>query len=131
MVLYMKAFFTSKIKYIFIIALGLIIVYLPSYIHRLMAWVDVRIGPSGPASVMIWNWLAVVLLLGFIIYIERRRLASILLQKPNQKDIEWAFWFWGISMSVTWLTNTLFPPETNQGTDELLVIRCLLLSVSF
>lgn len=107
-------------RHIITILVGLAIAYLPSYIHKLMNWTGIQVGPDGPPSVMIWNWLAVALLLGYIAYVERRQLASILLVKPKKKDIEWAFWFWGIVLAVSWLANMLFPPETNQGTNELL-----------
>lgn len=103
-----------------VIAVGLAIAYLPSYIHKILNWAGIQVGPDGPPSVMIWNWISVALLLSYIVYVERKQLASILLVKPGKKDIEWAFWFWGIVMTVSWLTNMLFPSDANQGTNELL-----------
>lgn len=107
-------------KHLLIILLGLAIAYLPSYIHKIMNWTGVEVGPDGPPSVLIWNWLAVALLLGYIVYVERQKLASILLVKPKKKDIEWAFWFWGIATTTSWLATILFPPDANQGMNELL-----------
>jgi uncharacterized protein len=111
---------TPLLRHGAIIVTGLAIAYLPSYIHKIMNALGVQVGPEGPPSVLIWNWLAVTLLIAYIIFVERQRLASILLVKPKKKDIEWAFWFWGIAMTTTWLMNILFPPEANKGTAELL-----------
>lgn len=111
---------TSWRRHVLITAVGLAIAYLPSYVHKIMNITGFQVGPDGPPSVIIWNWLAVGLLLAYIIYVERQRLASILLVKPKKKDIEWAFWFWGIATSASWLATVLFPPAPNQGTNELL-----------
>lgn len=111
---------TVRPKYLLIIFIGLAIAYLPTYIHKLVDALGVQIGPDGPASILLWNWLAVGMLLGYIVCVERQRLASIFLVKPKEKDIEWAFWFWGIAMGVSWLASILFPPEANQGTAQLL-----------
>lgn len=110
----------NLLKKIFIVAGGLLISYLPSYIHKIMDWANIQLGPDGPSSILIWNWLAVILLLSYIVYIEGRTLASILLIKPTEKDIEWAFWFFGIATTITWLAYALFPTDTDQGTNVLI-----------
>jgi hypothetical protein len=89
----LKTTLTSNKQHFLVVIFGLVIAYLPSYIHRIMAWANVRIGPTGPASTLLWNWLAVALLLCYIGYVERRPIASILLVKPSKKDVEWAFCF--------------------------------------
>jgi len=105
---------------VLLFAVGLAIIYLPSYIHRVMDVLDVQIGPVGPPSVILWNWLAVALLLGLVLYIERKRLSSISIKRPQGKDIEWAFWFWGIGATASWLAYTLLPPGESYGTNSLL-----------
>ena len=105
---------------VLLFGLGLLIIYLPTYVHKVMDALGVQIGPDGPPSVMLWNWLAASMLIGYILYIERQRLSSISLTKPQGKDIEWAFWFWGIGATASWLAYTLFPPGESYGTNDLL-----------
>ncbi len=110
----------SSARSLLLVAVGLAIAYLPSYIIKIFNILNVQIGPDGPPAALIWNWLAVILLLAYILVIERRRLASILLTKPSEKDFEWALWFLGISTTTSWLIYTLFPQGENQGMSELL-----------
>ena len=49
---------------------GLLIAYLPQYIHRILGLLGMQFGPEGPPSVILWNWLSVALLTGYIIVIE-------------------------------------------------------------
>ncbi len=106
------------------VAAGLLIAYSPSYIGPLLGWMGVNIGPSGPQSILLWNWLAVGTLVAYILFVERKRLASILLIRPKGKDIEWAFYFWGIGVGVSWLMLQLFPQsETySSGVDAIITL---------
>jgi uncharacterized protein len=105
---------------VIVIIVGLAIAYLPQYIRTLLN--GLTIGPEGPASTILWNWLAVALLVIYIVWIERRQLASILLTRPTQKDVEWAFYFWGIAMTFSWLVSIILPPPPNQGIETLVAL---------
>ncbi|TCL63357.1 CAAX prenyl protease-like protein [Hydrogenispora ethanolica] len=104
----------------FVIVVGLSIAYLPGYIHKILNLFGTRFGPEGPPSVILWNWLSVLVLTLYIIVIERRGLASIRLARPTKKDLEWACIFWGIGMSWNWIMNMIAPQPHNEGLDTLI-----------
>lgn len=79
------------------IVIGLLIAYSPSYINSVLRWAGVNWGSQGPPSVVLWNWMAVGILLAFILKVEGRRLESIALKRPGWKDIQWAVIFLGAS----------------------------------
>lgn len=105
-----------------IILLGLVICYFPSYVNPLLRWWGLDVGPEGPASIILWNWLAVLAVVAFIILVERRTLASILIRRPDGKDIETALFYWGIAMAWSWLAMTLLPPADDPGTASLVAL---------
>ncbi len=78
----------NQFTYVIVIIIGLAIAYLPQYIHTILNGLGVTIGLEGPPSIVLWNWLAVGILVIYILFIERRQLASILLIRPSQKDLE-------------------------------------------
>lgn len=99
---------------------GLLIAYLPKYIHRILHFFDIQLGPPGPPSVILWNWLSVVLLIAYIFLIERRSLASILLVRPTAKDLKWAWIFWAIASCWQWGMNIVAPQTQNEGIDTII-----------
>ena len=95
---------------------GLLIAYLPQYIHRILGLLGMQFGPEGPPSVILWNWLSVALLTAYIIAIEGKNLASILLVRPKAKDLAWAFIFWVIATGWNWTMNIMVAPQAqNEG----------------
>ena len=59
---------------------------------------------------ILWNWVAVGILLAFIVKVEGRGLESIALTRPGWKDIQWAVMFWGVSTAISFVLNTIAPP---------------------
>lgn len=101
---------------------GLAICYFPSYVGPLTRLLNIDTGLSGPPSIIVWNGLAVAALLAFVLLVERRPLASLLITRPSGKDIETALFYWGIAMAWTWLATTLWPPLEDPGTASLLAL---------
>lgn len=100
---------------------GLLIAYLPQYVDRILDWFGIQLGLEGPPSVIVWNWLAVGLLTAFIIGVERRSLASILLGRPQAKDLAWAGLFWVIATAWNWTMNIVVAPEAqNEGLQTII-----------
>ncbi|WMJ74594.1 CPBP family intramembrane glutamic endopeptidase [Cytophagaceae bacterium ABcell3] len=98
---------------------GLLLAYFPTYTPSALGNIDESLKPSGPTSVIYWNWIAVIALLVFILIIERKLLSSILLIKPNKKDILWALIFWAVAMTWNVVANTIAPQPTNTGIETL------------
>lgn len=97
--------------------IGLLIAYFPNYINQSLRFFDIPLPVYGPQSIILWNWIAVAALTLYILYVEREKLSSIRLIKPTEKDISWAFYFWGIAMVWFWLSSMLFPQvDTSGGT---------------
>ena len=78
-----RAAYDKKQSPILVTLIGLLVAYMPQYIHKILGLLRVQLGPEGPPSVILWNWLSVVLLTAYIIVIERKSLASILLVRPK------------------------------------------------
>lgn len=72
---------------------GLLIAYLPTYVSRVLRLAGIEIGPQGPPSVILWNWVAVVGLLTYVLHVEDRGPGSILLNRPERMDVVWAVVF--------------------------------------
>jgi uncharacterized protein len=104
------------------IIFGLAICYFPMYVNPVNQALGIDIGPEGPPSIILWNWLAVGALLGLVVLIERRTLASILIKLPSAKDIRTALLFWGIAMAWSWLAMMLWPLEGDTGTATLVAL---------
>jgi membrane protease YdiL (CAAX protease family) len=105
---------------IYIVLIGLLISYFPSYIHRIFNLFGISIGPEGPPSVIIWNWLAVIGVLVYVIIVEKRTMKSILLTKPKLQDIKLAWYFWGIAMIWYWVINMIAPQPPSEGIDTII-----------
>lgn len=96
---------------------GLLVAYGPSYITPLLrqfglSWEPLR----GPQAVLLWNWLAVAILVAFILLVERRDLGSVGLRRPKPGDISWALVFAGISLTASALVAGLLPQSTTSST---------------
>lgn len=103
------------------LVLGLLIAYSPSYINILLGWAGVDWAViKGPPSVILWNWLAVAILVAFILYAERRGLASIAMRRPTAKDIQWALVFWGLATVTNGALHSIAPPPPSEGLDTVL-----------
>lgn len=112
--------FGKKPLHILVTLVGLLISYLPRYIHRILDLLEVQLDPEGPPSVILWNWLSVALLAAYVIAVERRSLASILLVRPKTKDLEWSCIFWGIGTGWSWAINTIAPQTQNEGLETII-----------
>ncbi len=99
--------------------LGLVIAYSPNYVNIALRWAGVNLGLQGPPSVLIWNWVAVALLLAFIARVEKRGFESISLTKPHWKDVLWGIAFWVISTATSIVLNIIAPPAQNKGLDTI------------
>ncbi|TVS11105.1 MAG: CPBP family intramembrane metalloprotease [Wenzhouxiangella sp.] len=106
-----------------IILLGLAIAYSPNFLNRLARlfgadwpWL------AGPQSVLVWNWIVVLVLFAFIFLVERRGLQSISLKRPSGRDIQWAVVFWFVSVAVSWLVHMWFPPPPSDGLEIILAL---------
>ncbi len=49
-----------------LILIGLLISYFPSYRGSIFNFLNIQAGPQGPQSSILWNWLAVAVLISFI-----------------------------------------------------------------
>lgn len=104
-----------------LLILGLAIAYSPSYINILLGQVGVDWAfIKGPPSVLLWNWLAVAVLLVFILKAEGRDLGSIALRRPSGKDLQWAMTFWAVSTVASGMLHQLLPPPPSTGMDTVL-----------
>ena len=107
---------------IVVVFFGLALCYFPSYVNPLNRLLGVDVGFEGPSTIILWNWLAVGALLTFMLFVERRPIASISLKRPNGKDVETALFYWGIAMAWSWLAMMLLPPEQDAGTASLVAL---------
>jgi membrane protease YdiL (CAAX protease family) len=100
-----------------VVLVGLLIAYIPSYLARVFRLTGIEFGPQGPPSVILWNWVAVVILLVYVFRVEGRGLSSILLIRPNRKDVRWAVTFGIIGIVAQIVLSTLLnPPAGNTET---------------
>lgn len=113
---------TGNLTRVIIVLAGLAICYFPTYLNPLALLLGIDTGSDGPASILVWNWLAVGALLALVLLVERWPLSSILIKRPNGKDIETALFYWGIAMAWSWLAMTLLPPEQDAGTASLVAL---------
>lgn len=124
-----------RLPHLLVVFMGLLIAYFPKYINKVLNRLGLQFGPEGPPSVILWNWLAVIILIVFITVIERRNLSTIMLVRPQKRDLEWACIFWGIGMGWNWITNIIVPPPQTDGLDTIInlpipVIIALILTTS-
>lgn len=103
-----------------IVPVGLALSYSPTWLSRLRDALGIDIGLTGPTASILWNALAVLMLVAYMVLIERRRpFASIGLRKPSQKHVEWALYLFGIYMAWQWIVLTFFPPPADSGTETI------------
>ncbi len=95
---------------------GIALAYSPMWLPRVVEAVGIVPEFGGPASSIVWNVLAVVPLLAYVLIVERRPLASLGLRRPRGKDLEWALILFGIVMAWQWVVRTFFPPANDPGT---------------
>ena len=79
------------------------------------AGIDLRFGLTGPISGDPWKWAGALLLVGLVIWGERRGLSSLLISKPSAKDVEWAFIVFGVVMAWSWVAGLIAPQAENEG----------------
>lgn len=108
-----------------VIIVGLLLAYLPHYLPSVARAIGLTVVPNDPTAVLVWGWLAVGLLVAYIFRVERENLASIRLVKPSEKDVEWAFYFWGIAMGVNWLASQFVTLDTAQGVSQITSLPAL------
>ncbi len=111
---------TNRNISLYLILIGLLISYFPSYINRILNLLGLRIELEGPPSVILWNWLAVLCVLVYVMMIEKRNMKSILLIKPKLQDIKLAWYFWGFAMFWYWAINMIAPQPASEGIDSII-----------
>lgn len=117
------------------VLVGLVLAYLPMWLPPLARLAGADLGVGGPAASIVWNVLAVALLVAYIFGVERRRLDSIRLVRPGGKDLEWALILFGCHMAWTWLARVIRPPPPDEGTATItampvLAVLALILSAA-
>ncbi len=96
-----------------LLAAGLAVAYLPSYLPWLLDRVGAR--PDwGPPGVLVWNWLAVGLLGLYVWRVERLGPSSLRLVRPTQQDLEWAGWLGGATGGWHWLSSRFLPASLTE-----------------
>ncbi len=103
-----------------IIFIGLAIAFLtPKYFYTVTEWLGIASASGGPPSVFLPMWLTSVLLVGFVLLVERRPLSSLSITKPTGKDIKWAFYFFGAEVTWSWLMSVALDAKQNDGVDSI------------
>ena len=104
-----------------VIALGLMIAYSPMFLNRTARALGAQ-GDwmGGPESVLVWNWAVTVVLLAFVLLVERRGLASIGFRKPGVLDIVLAVVFWIVSVAASGFVHSMLPPPPSDGLEIML-----------
>ena len=101
------------------IVVGLTLAFIAYYLESILRWFGIGLAASGPAMTIFWKTVAGVLIIGIIWLFEKRTLASINFRRPSEKDITWAFYFWGLSMSWYWVASLFLPPEQSEGVSTI------------
>ncbi|ROU04102.1 CPBP family intramembrane glutamic endopeptidase [Histidinibacterium lentulum] len=102
---------------------GLGIAFLPIYANRIVAVTGIEADFfRGPPSVLLWNWLAVALILLFIVTVERLGPKSIGLRRPSAADLGWAVGFFALATGLSSILTSLVPPAPSGGMDLLLAL---------
>ncbi|WP_104103126.1 CPBP family intramembrane glutamic endopeptidase [Arthrobacter sp. 08Y14] len=102
-----------------VVFIGLALSYSSMWLPRVCRELGITPGLEGPANSIVWNVLAVSLLLGYVLLIERRPLASLGLRRPQGKDLEWALYLFGFYMAWQWVVLTFWPPAEDSGTASI------------
>jgi membrane protease YdiL (CAAX protease family) len=102
-----------------VIGAGLVLAYLTMWVPPAARAAGVDLPGDGPVTALWLNWLAVALLLGYVRFVERQTLASLLLTRPSRSDLEYAVLAWGVVMAWSWLIGLIRPQPPNEGTDTI------------
>jgi len=102
-----------------ITVIGLVVAFIAYYLAPILSWFGIAFGSDGPAMSIFWKVVAAVIIIGFIWLIEKRPLASVNIKRPSEKDVTWAFYFWGASMTWYWISSNILPPEQSEGVDTI------------
>lgn len=112
---------------------GLALAYLPTWLPPLASGVGVDLSGWGPPAVIVWNWLAVALLLVFVVGIEQLGPSSLRLVRPTEADLNWAGWLGGAAVLWHWIAATWIVPgsdvasgSSESGSAELVALGPLL-----
>lgn len=70
---------------------------------------------GGPAATLVWNWLAVALLAGYVWRVERLGPDSLRLVRPSEKDLEWGGYLGGAAVLWHWLSSRLLPASATES----------------
>ncbi|HRP35711.1 MAG TPA: type II CAAX endopeptidase family protein [Gammaproteobacteria bacterium] len=117
---------SSRLRHGSLLLLGLAVAYSPSYINVALGLAGVEWEfTKGPPSVLLWNWLAVAVLLVFILKVEGRGLGSIALRRPSGRDIQWAVMFWAVSTVASGMLHQFLPPPPSTGMATVLQLSLL------
>lgn len=92
---------------------GLLLAYLPLWAPSLARPAGVDLSGWGPPAVMVWNWIAVALLLAYVFRVERLDMASLRLVRPTEKDLSWAGWLGGAAVLWHWAMAKWVVPQSD------------------
>lgn len=101
------------------LALGLSGAFLVYYLASVLGWLGMGLGPKGPVASIFWKSLAVLAILSQVCLLERRRLSSIGIAWPSERQVNWAFYLWGVALGWYWLASSLVPPTQNEGLAQI------------
>ena len=103
----------------FPLVLGLAVAFIAYYLAPILRWFGIEYGSGGPEMSIFWKVVAAALIVGFVRLIEKRRLESVNIKPPSEKDITWAFYLWGLSMGWYWIVSMFLPPVQSEGASTL------------
>ena len=106
-----------------VLACGLLLAYLPTYLPALARLVGLEVPLPGPSRVIVWNWLAVAALLLYVVRVERLDLTSLRLTRPTEADLSWAGYLGGAALAWQWVVSLLLPPDAQAAGAEGEIVR--------
>lgn len=107
------------------VSVGLVIAYFPTWAPSAFRKLGLDLPGDGPITALWVNWLAVIVLLGYVFLVERAGLASLLMTHPNQADLEWALYFFGAVMAYSWVASLIREQPLNEGTETIAAMPVL------
>lgn len=102
-----------------LLIVGLALAYLPTLAPPLVRQVGLDMSGWGPAATLVWNWVAVALLLLHVTYGERLGTASLRLVRPTEQDLSWAGWLGGGAVLWHWVASQWIVPETSAVVESM------------
>lgn len=99
--------------HILLLLVGLVIAYLPKVAPPIARQLGFDLSGWGPPAVVLWNWLAVGVLLVYVTRAERLPLRSLRLVRPSEADLNWAGWLGGAAVLWHWLAATWIVPGSD------------------